>query len=323
LERFSRYLSAWLFRSTVLLACLLVTACASAQSAPAPATSASGGANPNNAQPVSQNATVVPTKPPTTEPLAATVNGKPITVSMLERVLTRRMEGMRTLGDPAPADMKAFRETVLTTLIEQMLIEDAAAVQKVTVTDAEVDAELQANIAIAGGKEKWLVQLKANLMSEAEFRDGLRSALLTAKMRDIVVAGVGNTAEQVHARHILVSSEATANEMLTKIKAKADFAALAAQYSQDTSTRDIGGDLGWFAKGELLEPTVEDAAFGLQANEVSTPVKSNLGYHIIQALERVKDRPISPETRYKLAARVFDTWKQTLVAKAKIEKFNR
>src|SRR5258708_14316788 len=206
-------------------------------------------------------------------------------------------------------------------MIDQMLIEEAAAVQKVTVTDAEVDTEMQTIVNIAGSKEKWQAQLAADRMTEDEFRAGVRSTLITQKMRDIVTAGVGNTAEQVHARHILVSSEATAKEVLGKLKAGTDFATLAAQYSQDTSTRDTGGDLGWFAKGELLEPTVEDAAFAMGVNDVSTPVKSKLGYHIIQLLERVKDRPISPETKYRLSSRVFDAWLQLLEKTAKIDKY--
>ncbi|MEP7287523.1 MAG: peptidylprolyl isomerase [Chloroflexota bacterium] len=265
--------------------------------------------------------TAAPNQTPTQEPAAALINGKPIPMSILDREVSRRMDGIRTLGDPLPADPKAFRDTVLDSLIDQRLIEDAAGVQSVVVTPADVEAEVQSNLAIAGSKEKWLAQLAADHMTEAEYREGLHSALLTGKMRDIVTGGVGMTAEQVHARHILVSSEATANEVLAKLKGKADFAALAAQYSQDTSTRESGGDLGWFAKGELLEPTVEDAAFSLQANEISAPVKSKLGYHIIQTLEHVKDRPISPETHYKLAAKVFDAWVQSLEKNAKIEKY--
>src|SRR5260221_7725968 len=293
---------------------MLLSACAGAQPS-----QASGG-DAGNAAPVVA-ASAAPSQTPTQEPIAAFVNGKTIPMAAFQRELNRRLDGIKALGDPMPSDLNAFKLTVLDAMIDQMLIEEAAAVQKVTVTDAEVDTEMQTIVNIAGSKEKWQAQLAADRMTEDEFRAGVRSTLITQKMRDIVTAGVGNTAEQVHARHILVSSEATAKEVLGKLKAGTDFAALAAQYSQDTSTKDTGGDLGWFAKGELLESSVEDAAFSLQLNQVSSPVKSNLGYHIIQTLERVKDRPISPETHAKLAKKAFELWLQSLEKSAKIEKY--
>jgi len=294
-----------------------LSACASAQPIQSPPTASpvaqtsAGGAAP------ASNATVTSTQ----EPLAARVNGQPITLAVLNKEVARQIDGIRAVGDPIPADMNAERDTVLNTLIDQLLIEQAASIQKITVSDADVDAEIQQDIAAAGGKDKWTAWLAANGLTEDENRGRIRDALITNKMRDIVVGGIGSTAEEVHARHILVASESTANDVLAKIKGGADFAALAAQYSQDTSTRQTGGDLGWFARGELLEPAVEDAAFSLQASQISGPVKSKLGYHIVQTLERVKDRPISPETRYKLEQNAFALWLQSLDKNAKIEKY--
>jgi len=311
--------------AVVLLGAL--SACASSQP-PQIAASAPTAVQPTAASGSGLNATAIPATPnttavvlPTREPIAALVNENPISYAAFQRELNRRLDGIKSLGDPMPADMNAFRLTVLDSMIDQVLIEQAAQVQKVVVTDAEVEAELQDNINIAGGKDKLQTQLDADHMTLDDYRARLHSALIANKMRDIVTANVGMTADQVHARHILVSSEATANDVLAKLKAGQDFATLASQYSQDTSTRDTGGDLGWFAKGELLEPTVEDAAFALNVNQVSAPVKSKLGYHIIQTLERVKDRPISPETHAKLSAHVVDVWLQSLIKSAKIEKY--
>ncbi len=259
---------------------------------------------------------------PTHEPIAAMVNGQPITMAAFESRVNRDLDGRKALGAPVPADPAANRASILDQMIAEVLIEQAAAIQNVKVSDADVETEVQQDIALAGGKDKWQQWLAANHLTEADNRQQVKDALITNKMRDIVTAGVGNTAEEVHARHILVSTEATANEVLAKLKSGTDFATLAAQYSQDTSTRDTGGDLGWFARGELLEPAVEDAAFAMTTtNQISGPVKSNLGYHIIQMLERVKDRPINPDTRYKLQKKAFEDWQQTLEKKAKIEKF--
>jgi parvulin-like peptidyl-prolyl isomerase len=71
----------------------------------------------------------------------------------------------------------------------------------------------------------------------------------------------------------------------------------------------------------LLQSAVEDAAFSLPLNAISAPVKSELGYHIIQTLERSQNRPIDPETCSRLTQSAFERWMQDLVNKAKIEKY--
>ncbi|MHB8626211.1 MAG: peptidylprolyl isomerase [Aggregatilineales bacterium] len=254
--------------------------------------------------------------------LAALINDKiPVTLAQLDGEVSRELDARKSLGDPTPADMQAFRETVLDSLIQQVLIEQAAVIQGVAVSDQDVDAEIQSYIQAAGGHDKWLAQVAADHMTEAEYRAGLKSALITLKMRVLVTASVGTTAEQVHARHILVADLATAQQVLQQLKGGADFAALAAKYSLDVTTKQTGGDLGWFSRGQLLQKTVEDAAFSLPINQYSAPVKSDLGYHIIQTLEKVSNRPIDAATRARLAEQTFETWLQSLVKAAKIVKY--
>ena len=305
------------FTAFIAFTALVLTACATAQAAP------TGSPSGSNQVALAVTGTAGPTQPPqiTKEPIAAVVNDQVITLAVLDREVSRRIDGIRTLGDPMPADQNAFRGAVLDSLIDQMLIEQAAAIQGVKVSDADLDNEMNANISIAGSKEKWQAQLAADRLTEAEYRVGLRSALITAKMRDIVTANIPTTAEQVHARHILVADEATANNIAAKIKSGGDFAQLAGQFSLDVTTKQTGGDLGWFSRGQLLQKSVEDAAFALQPNQIGGPVKSDLGYHIIQTLERVKDRPVDPQTRYKLAEDAFEQWIQSLRKGAKIEKY--
>ena len=106
------------------------------------------------------------TKTPPTSELAPLM----ITLAVLDREVSRRIDGIRTLGDPMPADQNAFRGAVLDSLIDQMLIEQAAAIQGVKVSDADLDNEMNANISIAGSKEKWQAQLAADRLTEAEYR---------------------------------------------------------------------------------------------------------------------------------------------------------
>jgi parvulin-like peptidyl-prolyl isomerase len=104
--------------------------------------------------------------------------------------------------------------------------------------------------------------------------------------------------ETVRARHILISptdsspeadekARARAMELLRRIRGGEDFAALARQYSDDPPTRDQGGELGSFARGAMLEE-FERAAFALREGEVSDPVRTREGYHIIQCISREK-----------------------------------
>ncbi|WP_163195833.1 peptidylprolyl isomerase [Clostridium thermarum] len=88
----------------------------------------------------------------------------------------------------------------------------------------------------------------------------------------------------VSARHILVSELDKANEILSKLKNGMDFAEAAATYSTCPS-KERGGELGFFTKGRMV-PEFEEAAFGLEVGEISEPVKTQFGYHIIQVMEK-------------------------------------
>jgi foldase protein PrsA len=220
-----------------------------------------------------------------------------------------------------PADRAAFEVSVLNTMIDQVLIEQAAIVQGLGVTDAEVDAEITQDISLAGGEEAWRAWLAENMLTPDEFRSSIRSALLTGKIRDLVIATVPESVEQVHARHILVSTLAEAQDIYQQLLNGADFAELAYQYSRDVSTRETGGDLGWFTREQLTEQVVADTAFALDIGAISEPVASRLGYHIIQTLSRVPDRPLDDAARAALFEMTFERWRQSLWDQATIERF--
>ncbi|MBM0064113.1 foldase protein PrsA [Alkalicoccobacillus gibsonii] len=90
---------------------------------------------------------------------------------------------------------------------------------------------------------------------------------------------------QVHARHILVEDEDEANDIKAQLDDGADFAELAEEKSTDSASAVSGGDLGFFPEGQMV-PEFDEAAFSLDIDEISEPIKSDFGYHIIQVLER-------------------------------------
>jgi foldase protein PrsA len=94
-----------------------------------------------------------------------------------------------------------------------------------------------------------------------------------------------DTSEQVRAKHILVADPKTAQMIEDKLKSGGDFAALAKQYSTDPSSKDKGGELGFFSKGQMV-PAFQAAAFSQKIGAVGPPVKSPFGYHIIVVEEK-------------------------------------
>lgn len=148
--------------------------------------------------------------------------------------------------------------------------------------------------------------------SERDLRDLIRNAILREKVQDAVLAelGVERVQEQVWARHILVPDEALAQVVLERLDAGEDWSALAAEYSTDTSNKDQGGDLGWFARGAMV-PEFEDAAFSLGIGEISQPVQTSFGYHIIQVLGH-EERPLSDAEYENLRQQRFSEWLQNL-----------
>ena len=100
---------------------------------------------------------------------------------------------------------------------------------------------------------------------------------------------------------------ALANELRSRIRAGEDFGALASAYSDDTGSGANGGDLGWFGKGRMVAP-FEEAAFSLPIGEVSEPIKTDFGYHLIEVLEKDPARAKDEAQLQQERAQAFQTW---------------
>jgi hypothetical protein len=149
------------------------------------------------------------------------------------------------------------------------------------------------------------LQRLANLSLD-DVRQYLEAELYREKVAAAISADVAATDEQTHARHILVSEEAVAKIIKDKLNAGEEWDALAAEFSTDTSNKNQGGDLGWFGAGRMV-PEFEAAALALPVGQISDPVKTQFGWHIIQVLGREQRALDSTELEQK-RQQVFDDW---------------
>jgi parvulin-like peptidyl-prolyl isomerase len=153
-------------------------------------------------------------------------------------------------------------------------------------------------------------------MSKDDYRKFFEGNLLREKLLADVTKDLKPSEEQVWARHILVADEETAKKVVERLKAGEDFAKLAAELSIDTSNKDKGGDLGWFGKGTMVAP-FEEAAFALAVGQVSEPVKTDFGWHIIQVLGH-EERPLDANAFEQYKQKVFNDFLKKLRDESKV-----
>lgn len=179
-------------------------------------------------------------------------------------------------------------------LLQQVVVEQILN-DKYKVTDEEIEEELK-GVKEQYGESYESVLAQSNLTEET-LKTNIRFTLLQEKaLKDVEVTDeeiekyYNQASQELKARHILVEDEETAKEIKAKLDAGEDFAKLAKEFSTDPGSGEQGGDLGWFTVGTMV-PEFNDAAYALEVDEISEPVQSEHGFHIIQVTEKrdVKD----------------------------------
>lgn len=256
--------------------------------------------------------------------VVASINGEVITKDELYDVLVAQ-------GGAAALD----------SLISDKIIDLELKKKGLEVTEKDIDTELQAMIVEYGGEESFNQALASYGYTASDIKKNIKMNLSATKLvgADVVITDADlktyfdenkvsfDVPEQVKASHILVADEAKAKEVKAKLSAGGDFAALAKEYSTDTSNKDLGGDLGFFSKGDMVAE-FENVAFALKAGDISEPVKTEFGYHIIKVAEKKEAKIATYEDNKerikdilmaeKLPA-AFDTWMQERYSEYKIE----
>jgi len=247
-------------------------------------------------------ATLTPEPPTATpEPMALTVNGEGITVDDFNAQVQRYLTSQGSLGKTVSAAEAA--NVMKDDLTAQLLLAQAARADGFTLDDAGLQARIESLATQVGGADALSTWESAHGYTDQAFRSELQRAAEAAWMRDKIVAVVPSTAEQVHVQQILLYNQDTAQSFLIQLNGGADFDDLAFQADQITR-----GDLGWVPRGYLLEPKIEEAAFGLEVGGHSDVIETDVGFHIVRILARDPERPLSPDAYLALQELALKNW---------------
>jgi peptidyl-prolyl cis-trans isomerase C len=212
------------------------------------------------------------TPPPAADPVVAKVDGVEIRASDL--ALAEEEIGASLPQDASP---DARRNYLVTHLIDMILLSRAAEEQGLSGSD---DFKRR----FAAMRQKLLAGL---MLRQVAQKDVSEQAM--HKVYDDAVKQMGDE-QEVRARHILVENEDQAKAIAAELKKGADFAELAKQKSKDPGAAVEGGDLGYFGKEQMV-PEFADAAFKMEKGQVSEPVKTQFGWHIIK-VEDKRNKPV-------------------------------
>jgi foldase protein PrsA len=191
--------------------------------------------------------------------------------------------------------------------------------QGIVVDTEEIEAEVaavQGQVQADPSIPDWQSFLDAYSLTEESIREFLRYELLVQQLSESIA-----TVQQVvhvNASHILVETEELALEIVERLEAGEDFAALAAEFSIDPGSKDNGGDLGWFPSGVMV-PEFESAAFSLEPGQTSGPVRSSFGFHIIRVYGK-EARDLDPSLSAQVDQQRFQVWFETQKGAADIER---
>lgn len=201
--------------------------------------------------------------------VVAVVNGHEITVDDYKRALATLPPQMQMVVKQD----KTVREKFLDNLISKEILNIEAKKEKVRLSKEQKKKleDFKKELLINALLDKHLGNIKVTDKEAAKYYREHKKEFTTPA--------------QVKASHILVKTKEEAEDLIKRLKKGADFAKLAQQYSLDHVSAKKGGDLGYFSKDQMVKPFA-DAAFSLKVGQISEPVKTRFGYHIIKVTDK-------------------------------------
>ena len=254
----------------------------------------------------------------------AVVDGEEISRSDYEALISQAKKSYKNQKREFPAagsqEFQTLRNQAVQFLVQREQFEQEAEALDVEITDKQVEARLEQiqKQYFGGDKKKYEAQLKEQGLTDAQVRNDIRAQIVSEKIFEEVTRDVKVTEKQVadyyaknkhqysqpesrEVRHILVKTKAQADELAAQLQNGGDFAALAKRFSQDTGSKANGGKLT-ISKGQTVAP-FDKAAFALKKNEISAPVKTEFGFHIIEPLSETKPAKVTPLKEVKASIR--------------------
>jgi len=242
-------------------------------------------------------------------PVVASVNGDPI-----------HLDRVRAAAQALPDEMRGMPPQMLFPMIVNQLVDQKALLIEAQKEGLQKDPDAQRAMQAASDQALQNVYLTRTVGPQVT-----DETVKAAYARDYA----GKPGEkEVHARHILVADEKTANDIIKQLKGGADFATLAKADSTDKgSAASNGGDLGWFKQGDML-PEFSAAAFSMSKNQISDkPIHTRYGWHVIQVLDTRTSTPpafdtVSAQIRQKMIQSDVRAVVDAAVAKVKVVRYN-
>lgn len=259
--------------------------------------------------------------------VAATVNGEPIYTAEVDRYLQQigAQYGIDFTQGEGALQREQVAKSILDQLVDRALILQEARRRNLVAPDADVDARLADIRRNFPSEAEFESALRARGLSVAELRDRIRFEIAAQKLMAAVSQPQVSDAEvrdyfarnraafdqpaQARVRHILLRTPAEARIVLARLRGGEDFGAVARELSQDPGSKERGGELGMIQRGQTV-PEFEQAAFSLPIGQISDPVKTSFGYHILQVQERVAAKPATLEAAREQIVRALTERKQ-------------
>jgi peptidyl-prolyl cis-trans isomerase C len=254
--------------------------------------------------------TAIPT--PTEAPLAARVNGEGISLAEYEAELKRYQSGLEQLGEQYNSELA--KQEVMDELNAQTLFAQAAAAQNYFVDEVDLQVKIDQYAEAVGGQDALQTWIIENFYDSDSFRAAVSRDMAVIWMRNYLIAQVPQKTEQIHARQILVNSENEAIGIQRQLEVGTLFKSLAFSYDPLT-----GGELGWFPRGYLLQPEVENIAFSLQAGQYSGIIPTIYGFHIVEVIEVDPLHLLSKDAQLFMQRQALEDWLNTQIEQSAIE----
>lgn len=245
----------------------------------------------------------------------AVVGDKEVARADYERLLAQAEKTFKAREQDFPAtgtpEFEQLRQAIVRSLIEQKQFEVGAAELGIEVTDEEVDKRLEElkKQFFDGDEKKYQEELEKQGLTEEQVREDVRSRVLSEKIFEEVTKDIEITDKAVRehyeqnkaqfetpatrtVRHILVEKKAKANDIYRQLRNGANFASLARRFSQDPASKDQGGRFE-AQQGATVEE-FDKTAFSLETGELAEPVKTQFGWHVIEAVSAIKPKSTRP-----------------------------